>query len=337
MPTSFWRRAGCYLKSMTASSPASAVPSGISALVFVNREAGRGRGGAYLPRIRQLFESLQVPARFEETNSAGELESAAREAAAQNQNQRLLLAMGGDGTFQALANGVLGTDAVIGILPVGGGNDFACALGLSRNPLEAAEQVLSRKPRYVDLVRARTADGRTRMYAGGGGIGLDAEAARHASGAFRRLPGRSRYIAAALRAVFERQPLRVRLEFPESNHQPTEAAALVTCVLNTPTYGAGLRLAPEAVIDDGLVQAVLVEDMTTMEVLKLLPRLTASGKLGTPRVKRWTVKSVRVSADRPCLFHGDGEIFGPAPVEIEVVPRAVRVLAPGCLRPDHTV
>lgn len=298
-----------------------------SVLVFVNREAGRGRGGVYLPRLREFFESLEVLARFRETNSAGELESAAREAGAQNHNQ-LLLAMGGDGTFQALANGAFGAEAVIGVLPLGGGNDFASALGLSRNPLHAAEQVLKGEPRQVDLVRVHTADGRTRLYAGGGGIGLDAEAARHASGSFRRFPGRLRYIAAALRAVFERQPLRVRLEFPGSDHQPVEAPALVTCVLNTPTYGAGLRLAPEAVIDDGLLQVVLVEDMTTMEVLKLLPRLTASGELRTSRVKRWTVKSVRISADRPCLFHGDGEIFGPAPLEIEVVPQAVKVLAP---------
>jgi diacylglycerol kinase (ATP) len=313
---------------MIADRQARPVSGGTSVLVFVNREAGRGQGRAYLPRMRRLFESLDVPAQFVETNSAGELESAARQAAAQNQNQRLLLAMGGDGTFQALANGVFGTDAVIGILPVGGGNDFAAALGLSSNPLKAAEQIVKGEPRTVDLVRVRTADGRTRLYAGGGGMGLDAEAARHASGSFRRFPGRLRYIAAALRAVFERQPLRVRLEFPGSDHPSLEAPALVTCVLNTPTYGAGLRLAPEAAIDDGWLQVVLVEDMTTLEVLKLLPRLTASGELRTCRVKRWTVKSVRLSADRPCLFHGDGEILGPTPVEVEVVPRGAQVLFP---------
>lgn len=313
---------------MIADSSASAVPRGTSALVFVNREAGRGRGQAYLPRMQRLFDSLGVPAQFVETSSASELECAAREAARQRQNQRLLLALGGDGTFQALANGVFGTDAVIGILPVGGGNDFANALGLSRNPLHAAEQALKGNIRYVDLVRVRTADGRTRLYGGGGGIGLDAEAARHASGAFRRLPGRSRYIAAALRAVFERLPLYVRLDFPESSFPPEETGALLTCVLNTPTYGAGLRLAPEAAMDDGWLHVVLIEDMTTLEVLKLLPRLAASGDLRTSRVKRWPVKRVRVSTDRPCSFHGDGEILGPAPVEVEVVPRALQVLAP---------
>jgi diacylglycerol kinase (ATP) len=236
--------------------------------------------------------------------------------------------LGGDGTFQALANGVYGSDVMIGILPAGGGNDFAAALGLPSDPVSAAQIILKGKPRSVDLIRVRTADGRTRLYAGGGGIGLDAEAARFASGPYRRLPGRLRYIASALRALSEHLPLKVCLEFPGENLPPVETVALLAGVLNTPTYGAGLRLAPDARIDDGLLHAVLLEDLSALSVLKLLPRLMSSGELRTSRARRWKVKAVRISADRPCLFHGDGEILGPAPVEIEVVPNAVRVLAP---------
>jgi len=276
--------------------------------------------------MRDLFESLDISAQFVETGSAPELESAARQALAEG--HRVLLAMGGDGTFHALANGAFGSDAVVGILPTGGGNDFAAALGLPGNPLRAAEGVLKGKPRSVDLVRVRVADGRTRLYAGGGGVGLDAEAALHASGAYRHLPGRLRYIASALRGLSEHLPLKVRLEFPGTDVPPVEAISLVTGVLNTPTYGAGLRLAPDARIDDGLLQVVMIEKLSTLGVLKLIPRLLGSGELRTSQVKRWNVKSVRICTDRPCLFHGDGEILGPAPVEIEVVPSAVHVLAP---------
>ena len=295
-------------------------------LVFVNRAAGGGRAHAYVPSIRKRFESLGISPRFLETNTANELESAARREA--GQNGCLLLAMGGDGTFQALANGAFGTRALVGILPVGGGNDFASALGLPSNPVLALEKTLTGKPRYVDLVRVNTADGRTRLYAGGGGIGLDAEAVRFASGPYRRLPGRLRYIASALRALSEYLPLNVRLEFPGEDLAPVKTVSLLAGVLNTPTYGAGLRLAPDARIDDGLLHVVLLEDLSVLSVLRLLPRLTGSGELHTSRVKRWQVKAVRICADRPCLFHGDGEILGPAPVEIEVLPNAVRVLAP---------
>lgn len=217
---------------------------------------------------------------------------------------------------------------MIGILPAGGGNDFAAALGLPSDPISAAQIILKGKPRSADMVRVRTAEGRTRLYAGGGGIGLDAEAALLASGPYRRLPGRLRYIASALRALSEHLPLKVRLEFPGEDLQPVETVALLVGVLNTPTYGAGLRLAPDARIDDGLLHVVLLEDLSALSVLRLLPRLMGTGELRTSRVKRWKVKGVRLCADRPCLFHGDGEILGPAPVEIEVAPNAIQVLAP---------
>ena len=298
-----------------------------SPVVFFNPAAGGGRARVCLPRIRRFFESREIAAIFIETQSAGELESRAREAIAQG--QRLLLAMGGDGTFQGLVNAAWGADVIVGVLPAGGGNDFAAALGLPSDPLKAADTLLNAKPRFVDLARARTADGRTRLYVGGGGIGLDAEAARYASQAYRRFPGRFRYIAAGLRAFAQHQALQVRIEFPNADFLAVETSTLLTGVLNTPTYGAGLRLAPGAAIDDGLLQVVLIEDLSTWGVLKLLPRLMDSGELRTSRVKRWNARSVRISADRPCLFHGDGEILGPAPVEIAVVPRAVQVLAPG--------
>ncbi|SRR6266566_298707 len=302
------------------------VSSDTSVLVFVNRVAGRGQVQAYLQRLRDLFESLHISAQFIDTGSVSELESASRRALLRG--HRLLLAMGGDGTFQALANAAFNSDAILGILPTGGGNDFAAALGLRGDFIRAAERLLKGKPRRVDLVRVHTADGRTRLFAGGGGVGLDAEAALRANGPFRRLPGRFRYIASALHALSEHQPLKVRLEFPGSDIDPVEAIALLTGVLNTPTYGGGLRLAPDARIDDGLLDVVMIGDRNILGVLKLLPRLVGSGELRTSQLQRWQVKRLTVCTDRPALFHGDGEILGSTPVEIEVVSRAVRVLVP---------
>lgn len=302
------------------------VSSDTTVLVFANRIAGRGRVHGYLRRLRDLFESLHISAQFLETGSASDLEAASRRALARG--HQLLLAMGGDGTFQALANGAFESDAIIGILPAGGGNDFAAALGLPGDLIRAAEKLLKGKPRSVDLVRVCTADGRTRLFAGGGGVGLDAQATFRANGLYRRLPGRFRYIASALHALSEHQPLQVRVEFPGADIPPVEATCLLTSVLNTPTYGGGVRLAPDAVIDDGLLHVAIVEDLEILQVLKLLPRLMRTGELRTSRVRRWKAQRVKIFTDRPCLFHGDGEILGPTPAEIEVVPNAVRVLAP---------
>ena len=297
-----------------------------SVIVFVNSAAGGGRARVCLPRIQEVFKSLQIQAQFAITNSASELESCAQTAI--SQGEQLLFAMGGDGTFQSLVNASFGADVVLGILPIGGGNDFASALGLPSNPAEAAEAMLCGQPRHVDLVRVRTADGRTRLYAGGGGIGLDAEAARHAGSAYRHLPGRFRYIAAALHALAGYVPLGVRVDFPESYIPPFESRVLLAAVLNSPTYGAGVRLAPGAVVDDGALHVVLIEELSKLGVLALLPHLMGSGDLHTSRVKRWRAQRVKLTTNRPCFFHGDGEILGSTPVEIEIVPKAVRVLAP---------
>jgi diacylglycerol kinase (ATP) len=295
------------------------------AAVFVNPRAGGGRARKCVTPIKRIFAERSFPADFIFTESAEALESHARTAI--QAGRRVLLAMGGDGTLQALVNAAHGREVVLGILPTGGGNDFAAALRLPKNPIAAAAAILSAKPRWVDVLCARTADGNRRLYVGGGGVGLDADAASY-SAAYTQLPGRLRYIAAALRALREFKSLRIRAEFPGSDLPPMQALALLAGVLNTPSYGAGLRLAPDARIDDGLLTTLFVRNLSVAHVLAAVPRLLARGDLPESYVTRVSAARVRLTTDRECLFHGDGEILGPAPVEIEVLPKAVRVLAP---------
>jgi diacylglycerol kinase (ATP) len=275
--------------------------------------------------MKRIFTEHSFPADFLFTDSTDALESQARSAI--QAGRRVLLAMGGDGTLQALVNATHGRDVVLGILPTGGGNDFAAALRIPKNPIAAAVAILSGKPRWVDVLCARTANGNRRLYVGGGGVGLDADAVNYTA-AYEKLPGRLRYIAAALRALREFKPLRIRAEFPGSNLPPMEAQALLAGALNTPSYGAGLRLAPDARIDDGLLTTLFVRNLSAAQVLAAVPRLFARGDLPESYVTRVSAARVRLSTDRECLFHGDGEILGPAPVEIEVLPNAAHVLAP---------
>jgi diacylglycerol kinase (ATP) len=296
------------------------------ALVFVNPAAGGGKAIAFLPQIRRIFEELRIPVEFVQTASPKEMTALARKAI--EEGRKLLIVMGGDGTLQELVNAVGGTDVVVGVIPVGGGNDFAASQALPRNPLEATRAMLGGEPQWVDFLRARTADGIDRLYVGGGGVGLDAEAAQFAGTTFREIPGRLRYIFSALTALWYFKPLKVTATFPESDLPAVQSSGLLAAVLNTPTYGAGLRLSPDASPMDGWLDVVLLKDLRWYEVMKLLPRLIATGELRTKRVIRVRAKRVQLATDRACVFHGDGELFGFAPLEIEVVPNAVRVLAP---------
>jgi diacylglycerol kinase (ATP) len=295
------------------------------ATVFVNPRAGGGRARRCSSSIKRIFAERSFPADFIFTESTEALESHVRSAI--QAGRRVLLAMGGDGTLQAMVNAAHDRQVVLGILPTGGGNDFAAALGLPKNPIAAAVAILSGRPRWVDVLCARTADGSRRLYVGGGGVGLDADAASY-SAAYTQLPGRLRYIAAALHALREFKSLRIRAEFPGSELTPMEAQALLVGVLNTPSYGAGLRLAPDARIDDGLLTVLFVRNLSAAQVLAAVPRLLARGNLHESYVTRVSASRVCLTTDRECLFHGDGEILGPAPVEIEVLPQALQMLVP---------
>jgi diacylglycerol kinase (ATP) len=297
----------------------------VNDLLLVNPAAGGGLAEASLPRLREFATREGWDVEICVTQSAADLVAKARQAAGGGQ-QRIFV-LGGDGTFQLLVNAVAGhPQLILGVIPAGGGNDLAAALGLPADPVRAAALLFEGEVCEIDVVRVRTSDGNERLYTGGGGAGLDSEAVRHANGAFRNMPGRSRYLFAAIRALLSFQPLRVRVTLGAGESNVFEASALLAGVLNTPSYGGGVYLAPEAKIDDGNLDVVLLEKLSILEILTLLPSFVLRGTLRTPRLRLFSIQQVRIETDPPSWFHGDGEFVGMTPAEISVLPKAVRVL-----------
>jgi diacylglycerol kinase (ATP) len=299
-------------------------------ILLVNPAAGGGRAAEVLPSLHKFAQEKKWAVEICLTSSAADLAAKARSAAC-NGHPRILV-LGGDGTFQVLLNAVQDDSKVIlGIIPAGGGNDVATALGLPHDPLRAAALLLrSRQAASMDAVRVRTCDGNERLYVGGGGVGIDAEASGYASGAYHNVGGRFRYLLSALRALHGFQPPQavVSLKPQTGEWQTLKATTLVVAVLNTTSYGAGIHLAPGARSDDGLLDLVILEDRSLFETLALLPSLALRGQLKTQRVLRFRVTCVRIETETPCRFHGDGELLGMTPVELSVVPQAFRILRP---------
>ena len=299
-----------------------------------NPTAGGGRGRESLPGLKAFASEKHWSAEFRSAESSAEFAQIAGEEAAAGRER--IFALGGDGTFQALLNAVAGnTNVSIGVLPAGGGNDLASALGLPLDPVRAAELILTQgEAVLLDAARVRTADGAERLYMGGGGVGLDAEAARFASGVYRKMRGRSRYLLSAIRALGKFRGLNVRVSLDGAEQTSLQGTVLVLGVLNTPSYGGGLRLAPGACLEDGRLDLVLLENLTAFEIARILPRVAASGEIRTQRIQRHCVTRARIETERPCGFHADGEIIGMTPVDISVVPRSMRVWRPR-RRPTH--
>ena len=296
-------------------------------VVLVNPAAGGGVARDVLPSLRKLAREQKWHVEFVVTEGPDDLAARARQAV--DHGHRRLFVLGGDGTFQILVNAVSDRreQVVLGIIPAGGGNDLAAALGLPTDPLRAASVLLAHSETCrLDVVRVRTADGHERLYTGGGGVGLDAEAARFASGIYRNLRGRFRYVLSAIRALLGFRSFRVSIAIDARASSEVHSRALLVAVLNTPSYGAGIYLAPDASTTDGQLDLVVLEPLSVFEILAVLPSLWSKGKLNTTHIQRSRVNSVRIETERPSHFHGDGEILGLTPVEVSVIPQALCIL-----------
>jgi diacylglycerol kinase (ATP) len=295
-------------------------PNAARLLVLVNPTAGHGRARRVAPDVAGYLRSQGAVADFAESCSSDDLEQRAAQAAEQGYTH--VAALGGDGAFHHLLNGAFGHPVALGFFPCGNGNDIALGLEIPTEPVAAAHAFLRAAPAPADVLRARCAGGRERLFIGAGGMGLDAEAAQLVHGRFRRLPGVVRYVAAALWVLTSYEPMEMRIEI---DGRPWSGRPLFAAVANSPSYGAGVKIEPAARMDDGWLNLVLVGDMPWTKLVEAIPPVLLTGDVRLPEIERHRARHLRLEASRKALLHGDGELLGEAPAEIEVLPGAVRI------------
>jgi YegS/Rv2252/BmrU family lipid kinase len=253
------------------------------------------------------------------TAAAGHATEIAREAAASGQD--LVVAVGGDGTANEVATGLIGTDTALAVLPAGAGNDLAGELGLPRSWRSALAALTRATRRRIDVGRAND-----RPFLQSAGAGADAFIAglrqreRHFSGP-------ALYAKCAVQGLLAFPPAEVTLDL--DGRRWTQRALAVT-VANGERYGGGLRIAPGARHDDGLLDVAVIGDMAKLEALRVFPTVYFGRHLGHPkfRLERGTCLLVDVAQDgQPLPFHVDGTPQGTIPVRFTVQPRALSVLS----------
>lgn len=291
-------------------------------LVIVNPASGGGRALRAEPLVAGYFCENGRAADFVRSLGADDIRETAKRAV--SDGYRYVVALGGDGTFHHVVEGLVGTEAVAGFLPAGNGNDIAEALGIPADPVAAAQAFLHVQPRRVDLIRVRFSDGRTAYYVGAGGLGLDAEAANLANTRFKAWPGVTRYLAGALRAFTREEPLELQAELDDARWS---GQILFVAVANGPRYGSGVRIAPDAQIDDGWLNVVIVGALTLPRLLEGIPIVLTTGNVRFEELRRHRCRRAVLRTSRPTKVHGDGELLGESPAEFEIVPAAIRVMA----------
>lgn len=291
---------------------------------LVNPTAGGGRARRVLGRVRSRAEV--EGAAVELSTDGRDLIARARRAARGGSHR--LIVVGGDGTVHLAIGALAETACELAVIPTGRGDDFAASLGIPAEVEAALELAVTGSTRPVDLVRVDRPD----LEPVWGGIyaslGFDSAVTRTANSQPRWIPRSVTYNLAMLRALIGFQAPRVVVEHDGGRYE--ERVMLVTAC-NAPYYGGGMRIAPDARMDDGLLDIVAVKRVSKLELLWVFPRVFGGKHVGHPAVSILRTARARISVEPAVLLGSDGEIEGEVggePVEISVVPRALRVVTP---------
>ncbi|MCZ4118277.1 diacylglycerol kinase [Streptomyces sp. H39-S7] len=288
--------------------------------LFVNPTAGRGRGAhAAQPAARAMREA-GFTVRTVVGQDAADALVRAREAVAAG--TRALVAVGGDGMVSLALQAVAGTDTPLGVIAVGTGNDFARATGLPvRDPAAAgrvtADALKEGRTRAIDL--GKVGD---RWFGTVLASGFDSRV--NDRGNRMRWPtGRFRYDVAMLAELAALRPIPYRIQFDDSPEREIEATLIA--VGNGSSYGGGMRICADAVLDDGLFDITVVGPCSRTTLLTVFPRVYRGTHPSHPKVTVHRAARVRLAAD-DLTGYADGERIGPLAMTAVTVPEAVRLL-----------
>ncbi|HEX6465517.1 MAG TPA: diacylglycerol kinase family protein [Vicinamibacterales bacterium] len=238
------------------------------------------------------------------------------------QGARVVLAWGGDGTINEIASAVAGTPASLAIVPAGSGNGFARDLAIPLDPPSAIDVAIRGRDRAID---AGEIDGR--LFFNIAGIGVDAEIAEqfNTRGRLGRR-GLGGYVRIGLRECFRYRARHYRVTL---DGELIATDALVIAFANGREYGNRIRLAPQARMDDGKLEAIIADDRPPVSRLLAVRHLAVGTADRAPRVTRRSVTSAVVETDGEILYHVDGEIGRARDrVEVRIRPRALKVRVP---------
>lgn len=297
-------------------------------LVLGNRFAGGGRGARAVELTTSLLEAQghDIVCVVGQNAAAALVQAHALVSGNPESRPEAIVVVGGDGTVHLGIDVCLDTGIPLGVVPVGSGNDFAAALGIRPHQVIDAARLVGRCldhgiSRPVDAVRLT--GGPDRAYGAILACGFDAVVNRRANG-WSRIRSRLKYAGAVLAELPTFSPLRYRLQI---DGRIRELEAMIVAVANTPSYGGGLRILPQARIDDGLLDVAILHPMSKPEFLRLFATLDRGTHVDHPRVEILQLEQIAVDClSRNIVAFADGEAVGTLPLQATVGPHALEIL-----------
>ncbi len=296
-------------------------------VIIANPVAGWGRAGRLAEAVHQRLTGAGAESRIEHTSARGEAEAIAAAALAQphqpDDDRLCVVACGGDGTLQQVANALMQAPesrGVLGLAPGGRCNDFASAFGVGTDPVAIVDVLLAGHVRAVDLGRVND-----RYFCTVAAMGFDAAVSRFVNEMRLPLSGTAAYVYGVLRVLLRYRAVEATLTFGESERT---GPLFLAASANTSSYGGRMRIAPDADPRDGHLDICVVAPLTRFRVLRLLRRVMHGAHRDLPEVRFVRTPSMRVHTAEPQEIWADGEAIGQTPALIQTIPAALDLLVP---------
>jgi diacylglycerol kinase (ATP) len=294
----------------------------LSVWLVVNPRAGGGRGSKVVDGLVPLLRRQGIDPIVRICANGNQPAQIARRATAEGAD--LVVAIGGDGHAAAVAEGVLGSDATLAVMPAGSANDYARVLGVRRFDLDWQARLLARRPtRRVDVIRVEMGDS-VRHVLSVSGTGFDAQVAERAM-RITWLHGAPRYVMAMLAELPSFTGGRFIITVDGVRR---EQAAMLVAVAKSSTYGGGMRVAPQADLFSGRLEVCIVGQLSRLNFLRAFPSVFRGTHVNHPAVTMLRAMEVSIEADRAFGVLGDGELLGRLPATFRVEPAALSVVSP---------
>jgi diacylglycerol kinase (ATP) len=293
----------------------------VRATLIVNPHSGRGAAvrvaGTVAATLRAAVPGLTATVTADAAATSRLAEQAAR------RGDDVLAVLGGDGTVHLAAQAVAWTETALAVLPSGTGNDLATALGIPADPVHAARHVAdalrSGQRRRIDLGRVEGSAYCATVLCTGFDAAVNARA-----NAMRWPAGPRRYDLAVLAELAALTPRPVRVH---AGDRKVELEAILVAVGNGPSYGGGLRICPDATLDDGLLDVIAIAAVSRRRLLRVFPALRTGAHVDEPEVTVLQAATVRIDGDPHWPVYADGEPQGTLPVTMHCEPGALTVVA----------
>ncbi len=289
--------------------------------------------GAYSTRrkwriISKLLKRIGLSFDFEYTEGVGHAIELARVAA--SDGYQCLVAVGGDGTVNEVANGILhSTNAsrtALGVVSTGTGSDFVRSAGIPRDYTTACSTLTSSRRLSIDVgVVEYQREGKTlqRFFVNAAGVGFDAAVVEKTERLPKFFGGTVPYVAGLLRTLFSYKNKPVVLNIGD---EVVSGRVLNVVVANGGYLGGGMHIVPGAELCDSLLDVAIIGDMGKFEILKELPKVYKGTHVNHPKFKMKKATHVTIESPEPMLVHADGELLGECPASFRVMPSALSIV-----------